>query len=371
MVKSNEWYSIGNVNSLDTPALAIYPERVKNNIDVLVKSIDDVKRLRPHVKTHKSSEVTKLMLAAGVNKFKCATIAEAEMLATAGAQDILLAYQPVGPKANRLAELTKKFTSIKFAALIDDFEVAKHIAGIFDASGQVLPVYIDLNIGMNRTGIIPQKALALYESANPLKGISIIGLHAYDGHIRDVDFTERTKKCDEAFATVVALRDSIELQFKKRLTIVAGGTPTYSVHCKRKEVECSPGTFIYWDKGYEDILQEQKYQHAALVVSRIVSKPSDDTICVELGHKAIASENPLDKRVFFLNAPDITPAGHSEEHMVFKIAPGTSYKVGDVLYGVPFHVCPTIALHDRPAIVVDHNVTEYWTTLSRNRKITV
>jgi D-threonine aldolase len=371
MVKNNDWYSIGNVGTLDTPALAIYPDRVKNNIDALVKSIDDVKRLRPHVKTHKSPEVTKMMLAAGVKKFKCATIAEAEMLATAGAPDILLAYQPLGPKANRLAELTKKFPSTTFAALVDNLDVAKHIATVFAESGQTLSAYIDLNIGMNRTGIVPQKALSLYEAASALKGIQIVGLHAYDGHIRDVDFAERTRKCNEAFATVVALRDSIESRFNKRLTIVAGGTPTYSVHSKRKEVECSPGTFIYWDKGYEDILKEQKYQHAALVVSRVVSKPTDDTICVDLGHKAIASENPLDKRVFFLNAPDITPAGHSEEHMVFKIAPGASYEVGDVLYGVPFHVCPTIALHDRPAIVVDHNVTEYWNTLSRNRKITV
>jgi D-threonine aldolase len=371
MVKNNDWYSIGNVSALDTPALAIYPDRVKNNIDALVKSIDDVKRLRPHVKTHKSPEVTKMMLAAGVKKFKCATIAEAEMLATARAPDILLAYQPLGPKANRLAELTKKFPSTTFAALIDNLDVAKHIAKVFVESGQTLSVYIDLNIGMNRTGIVPQKALTLYEAASALQGIQIVGLHAYDGHIRDVDFAERTRKCDEAFTTVVALRDSIESRFNKRLTIVAGGTPTYSVHCRRKEVECSPGTFIYWDKGYEDILKEQRYQHAALVVSRVVSKPTDDTICIDLGHKAIASENPLDKRVFFLNAPGITPAGHSEEHMVFKIAPGASYEVGDVLYGVPFHVCPTIALHDRPAIVVDHNVTEYWNTLSRNRKITV
>jgi D-serine deaminase-like pyridoxal phosphate-dependent protein len=371
MVKNNDWYSIENVATLDTPALAIYPDRVKNNIDTLVKSIDDVKRLRPHIKTHKSSEVTKMMLDAGIKKFKCATIAEAEMLAAAGAPDVILAYQPLGPKANRLAELTKKFPSTSFAALIDNLDVAKHISQVFTESNQTLSVYIDLNVGMNRTGIVPQKAMALYEAASSLKGIKIAGLHAYDGHIRDVDFAERTKKCDEAFATVVALRDSIESKFNKKLTIVAGGTPTYSVHCKRKEVECSPGTFVYWDKGYEDILKEQKYQHAAIVVSRIVSKPTDDTICVDLGHKAIAAENPLDKRVFFLNAPDISPTGHSEEHMVFKIAPGASYDVGDVLYGVPFHVCPTIALHDRPAVVVDHQVTEYWTTLSRNRKITV
>src|SRR5689334_20868999 len=119
------WFTINNIDSLDTPALAIYPERVGKNIQTLVASIDDVKRLRPHVKTHKSAEVTKMMLQAGVTKFKCATIAEAEMLAIAGAPDVLLAYQPIGPKAARLAELVKKYPKTKFSCLIDNLDTAK------------------------------------------------------------------------------------------------------------------------------------------------------------------------------------------------------------------------------------------------------
>src|SRR6476469_3327135 len=98
----SNWYEIKNIDQVDSPALIIYADRVKENIKTLINSIDHVDRLRPHIKTHKSSEVSRMMLDAGINKFKCATIAEAEMLATAGAKDILLAYQPVGPKANRL-----------------------------------------------------------------------------------------------------------------------------------------------------------------------------------------------------------------------------------------------------------------------------
>lgn len=371
MVTSSSWYTIDNIDSLDSPALVIYPERVRKNIGILISTIDDVKRLRPHIKTHKSSEVTKMMLQAGITKFKCATIAEAEMLATSGAPDVLLAYQPVGPKARRLAELASKFPGTKFSCLVDNTETARHIAAVFEKTSASLSVYIDLNVGMNRTGIISEHAMKLYEECFSLHGIKIEGLHAYDGHIRDADFAIRTKKCDEAFSPVISLRDSIEKKSGKRLIIVAGGTPTSSIHCKRKEVECSPGTFIYWDKGYEDILQEQKYLHAALVVTRVVSKPSENVICVDLGHKAIASENPLDKRVFFLNAPDLEPMGHSEEHMVFKTKSGATYEVGDVLYGVPFHVCPTIALHDKPAIVENNKIVSHWTTASRNRTITV
>lgn len=371
MTSEKQWYSIDNVNELDTPALAIYPDRVKENIRTLIESIGDIDRLRPHVKTHKSPEVSALMLKAGIKKFKCATIAEAEMLAIAEAPDVLLAYQPVGPKANRLTTLVKQFPSTNFSCLIDNINTAKHLSEICQQQNLSIPVFIDLNVGMNRTGIIPADAFSLFENCQPLKGIFITGLHAYDGHIRDVDLNTRKKRCDEAFATVLSLQQRIKSQFGKDLTIVAGGTPTYSIHCKRKEGECSPGTFIYWDQGYKTLLGEQHYLFAALVVTRIVSKPAPDTICIDLGHKAIASENPLSDRVTFLNAPNLQPVGHSEEHMVLKIEGTNDYQVGDVLYGVPFHVCPTVALHDRAAIVEKNNRLEFWNTLSRNRKITI
>src|SRR5687768_11286747 len=96
-----EWYELKDPDQVDSPALIIFPDRVKENIRILISMIDDVKRLRPHVKTNKSSEACRLMMEAGVEKFKAATISEAEMLAVSGAQDILLAYQPVGPKVKR------------------------------------------------------------------------------------------------------------------------------------------------------------------------------------------------------------------------------------------------------------------------------
>jgi D-serine deaminase-like pyridoxal phosphate-dependent protein len=367
----SNWYEINNIDQVDSPALVIYADRVKENIKMLIGNIDNTDRLRPHIKTHKSLEVSRMMLDAGVKKFKCATIAEAEMLAVAGATDVLLAYQPVGPKAERLAALKKKFPNVLWSCLIDNFDSAKAIAGIFSTQGLRINVFIDLNVGMNRTGIVPERAHDLFTECQSLKGIDIVGLHAYDGHLRDTDLSLRTKKCDEGFARVVDLEKKIASKFGKQLIIVAGGTPTFSIHSKRKEIECSPGTFIYWDKGYEQILQEQHYVHAALVISRVISIPAEDIICTDLGHKAIASENPLQNRVSFLNAPELEPIGHSEEHMVFK-NPGTKkYSVGDVLYGVPYHVCPTIALYENASIVENGLVKNQWLTDARKRKITI
>ena len=368
---SNEWYKINNVDGLDTPAVVIYIDRVKKNIQTLIQSIDDVGRLRPHIKTHKSPEVTSLMLEAGVKKFKCATIAEAEMLAMVAAPDVLLAYQPVGPKAKRLLNLVQKYPGTKFSCLIDNHQTAAELSEIFVKGGSNITVYIDLNVGMNRTGILPESAFDLYTSCESLKGIQIVGLHAYDGHIRDVDFDLRSKRCDEAFTRIVRLQQEVFSKKGRKLIIIAGGSPTFSIHCKRKEIECSPGTFVYWDKGYERLLSEQRFMPAALLVTRVISKPAPDIICIDLGHKSIASENSLTDRISFLNASNLKPIGHSEEHMVLRVDDEHDFKVGDVLYGIPYHVCPTVALHDQSAVVENNTLVKYWETLSRNRRITV
>ena len=365
------WFEIADVESLDTPALAIYLERVKKNIRTFVGSIDDVSRLRPHIKTHKSPEISAMMQEAGITKFKCATIAEAEMLGSIEARDVVLAYQPVGPKAKRLLTLVKKFPATKFSSLIDNPEIASRISEIFAREQTALPVFIDLNVGMNRTGIVPEDALDLYEHCKKLPGIEVVGLHVYDGHIRDKDLGIRKRRCDESFTKVETLKQQIKVSANKELTIIAGGTPTFSVHSKRKGIECSPGTFVYWDKTYEEILIEQHYLPAALVVTRIISKPSPNVICIDLGHKSIASENALDKRVFFVNAKNLQPIGHSEEHMVFSVEDDSNFEVGDVLYGVPYHVCPTVALHDKAYIIENNRLAKYWETLARNRKITI
>src|SRR4051794_13262142 len=111
------WYAIQNVNEIDSPALVVYLERVKENIRLLKSMIGDVLRLRPHVKTHKTAEAAMLLLHEGVKKFKCATIAEAEMLGHINAPDVLLAYQPVGPKVARFISLLKKYADTRFSCL--------------------------------------------------------------------------------------------------------------------------------------------------------------------------------------------------------------------------------------------------------------
>jgi D-threonine aldolase len=365
------WYTINNVDTIDTPALVIYPERVKENIQLLKSMVAGVEWLRPHVKTHKMAEVSQLLLEAGITKFKCATIAEAEMLGMAGAPDVLLAYQPVGPKIERLLQLVKAYPATEYSCLVDNIASAAAMASVFKNAGRELPIFIDLNVGMNRTGIKPgPDVLTLYLACQEMEGIKPIGLHAYDGHLRDKDLEERKRKSDAAFAPVLDLASEITKQGLPEPILVAGGSPTFPVHARRQGVECSPGTFIFWDWGYGQLLPEQKFKFAALVLTRVISKLDDQTLCLDLGHKSIAAENPF-PRVIFLNAPDIQAVSQSEEHLVVKVNPAHNYQVGDVFYGVPIHICPTCALYEQAYVVAAHEVKTTWKVISRNRFITV
>ncbi|MBX3256356.1 MAG: D-TA family PLP-dependent enzyme [Chitinophagaceae bacterium] len=365
---SAEWYNISNIQTIDSPALVVYKERVAQNIKLATGMVKDISLLRPHIKTHKMREVAQMQMQAGITKFKCATIAEAEMLALAAAPDVLLAYQPVGPKIDRFINLIKAYPNTHFSCLTDNTTAAQAIAEKANAHNIVIDVYIDLNTGMNRTGIPALKAMPLIDELQLLKGIRLVGLHAYDGHIRDIDPAARKKNSDEGFAPVAALKKQVQEKYGQLLNIVTSGTPTFPTHNTREHVECSPGTFVFNDWGYKHGIPDEPFEYAALIITRIISIVDKNTVCTDLGHKSVAAENPL-PRVHFLNAPDVTPVGQSEEHLVLKVADSSLFTPGDVLYGVPVHICPTVALYDKAYVVENNAVTTEWQVVARNRFI--
>lgn len=367
-----QWYRIENTEDIDTPALAVYPDRVLRNIRLLKEIVPDTERLRPHVKTTKSSAVIRMMMNEGITKFKCATIAEAELLASAGAPDVLVAYQPIGPKAKRLSALIQKYPATTFSCLVDNPGAAAELNDTMREIHHCLPVFIDLNVGMNRTGVDPgESAATLFRQLRKLDGLLPVGLHVYDGHIRDSDRNIRKQNCDDAFRPVTRLKAELQKSDEEPLIIVAGGSPTFSIHAERPEVECSPGTFVFWDYGYRHALPELPFRYAALLLTRIISLPATDLVCTDLGHKSVASENPLNKRIFFLNATDLEPVSQSEEHLVLRAPQGHVYKVGDILYGVPYHICPTCALYDTMEVVKNRQIIASWHVEARTRALTL
>ena len=196
-------------------------------------------------------------------------------------------------------------------------------------------------------------------------------MHVYDGHIRNPNINIRKTDCDQAFQQVETLQQRIIAAGLDEPIVVAGGSPTFPIHAQREKVECSPGTFVYWDKGYSEVCPEQPFIPAALVVTRVISLPDETKLCLDLGHKSIGPENELSRRVYFINAPQLKTVSQSEEHLVVEAGLGHGFKVGDVLYGIPYHICPTVALYERAYTVKKNKVKGEWKTIARDRKITI
>ncbi len=363
------WYEITNVSALDSPALLLYKDRLEHNIALANAMVGDVTRLRPHVKTHKSSKITQCQLAAGITRFKCATLGEARMLARAGAPDILLAFPLYGPRAEMFLGLQAEYPNLRFSVIVDATHAAQQLSQLAVAHQTRVRVYVDLDIGMGRTGApISAASLDLVGLCHSLDGLQLVGVHAYDGHVRERDAVKLYAQCDQNYTL---LQDFVEQARKScqlpSLEVIVGGSPSFPYYAVRPEVQCSPGTYVLWDQGYAQDCPQQEFLPAAVVLCRVISLPSPTTICVDLGHKAVAAEQPIDKRVTFLNAPDLRALRQSEEHLVLEAPLNHGYMLGQALYGVPYHVCPTVNLYSAYNIVEQGKVVDQWPIDARDR----
>jgi D-serine deaminase-like pyridoxal phosphate-dependent protein len=365
------WYAVANVGEIDSPALLVYPDRVEQNVRMMLGIAGGPERLRPHMKTHKMAEVIRLQTGLGIQKFKCATIAEAELTASAGATDVLLAYPLVGPKIGRFLDLVKKFPATVFSTIADDAGAMSALSAAVSAAGLTIELLLDIDCGQHRSGVAPgPRAVELYRMISQLPGLKPGGLHVYDGHICDTSLAARINACEAAYAPARTLRQELVAAGLPVPRAVAGGTPTFPMHARRSDVECSPGTCVFWDYGYASRLPDLTFQAAALLLTRVISKPGKDLVCLDLGHKAVASENPA-PRVYLLNLPDAKAITHSEEHLVIETAKAPAFAVGDCLYGIPWHICPTVSLHAEAVVVRNGRAVERWKVTARERRLTV
>ena len=366
MVKGSNWFEIDTVKDVISPALVVYPDRIEANIKMMIQIAGGTDSLRPHIKTHKIAEIINLQLKHGITKFKCATIAEAELLAKCDAPDILLAMQPVGINIHRFFELIVQYPNSSFSTIVDNDEIMLKMDTIASEKKPKVSLWLDINNGMNRTGITPNnKAVLLYQKMTLCANIITQGLHVYDGHIHESDFDLREEICDKDFELVVTLKSQIEQLGIKIKTIVAGGTPTFPIHAKRDHVEVCPGTPLLWDQGYADTYKDLKFLPAAVLVGAIVSKPSENLICLNLGHKSVAAEMSP-PRLKILNFDKLEQISHSEEHLVVECIESKQYAIGTICYAIPTHICPTVLKYDKVLTVIDGTITGHWNIAARD-----
>ena len=347
-----EWYQIIEEQSLISPALLLYPERIENNLKKMIKMTHSVSSLRPHIKTHKMCEIIELQIRYGIDKFKCATLAEAEILAKCRAKDILLAYQPSSINIKRFFDLMEQYPQSLFSTLVDHGEALTSLIKMAKSKAVPIQLWLDLNNGMNRTGIEPgPNAFQLYKDMWNDDHVVTRGFHVYDGHIKDKDLTKRKENCDRDFSSVKKLQEELESKGFKVKDIVAGGSPTFPVHLSYKNRQLSPGTTLLWDAGYQIKFPDLEFLPAAVLLTRVISKPSKNLLCLDLGHKSVASEMSL-PRVKFLGDHQFDQIDQHEEHLVVRCREPSRYYIGQCLYAVPYHICPTVSKYSEASIII-------------------
>jgi D-serine deaminase-like pyridoxal phosphate-dependent protein len=334
---------------LMTPALVVFLERVRENLKNLVSRAGGPSRLRPHVKTAKIPEVFAESVRAGIRHFKCATTREAEQLLAvlraegiAGA-DVLVAYPHLGPNLARLGTLARAHPESVLSVLVEDLEVAVP---------EPLGIFADVNCGMDRTGV-PLSERSTISAIVRRAGSRFRGLHAYEGHVHEGSYPERKAICfsiyDELMELSRALGGVPEL--------VTSGTPSFTAALEYEpfrgiEHKVSPGTVVYFDHRYHTDCEELDFVPAALVLSRVVSYPTDRRFTCDAGSKAIASEAGSPVAVI-LGHPEHEACEPNEEHLPFETAAARP-KRGDTVLLFPRHVCPTVNLAEE-ALLVDRS----------------
>lgn len=361
-------YHVKNAREIPTPALLIYKAAVAHNIRAIGEMMGGYARLRPHIKTHKMSQVARMELDAGIDKFKCATAKEAALLAAIGATDILISYHMVGANIDRVVGLKRLYPAVDLKIIADDADNIRALSNACAAAEVRLGAMVDVNTGMNRTGALPGAAsLALARQIAQSPGLQFAGLHAYDGHVGGNDPDVRQKTAVEAIEKAVDTRRLIERSGLEVEKLVASGSPGF-VHTQAVDEvdEVSPGTWIFWDTGYGDLM-ETPFQWAALVLSSVISATRADLITLDAGSKAIAPDTP-EPHFRALGLPDeIAFVRRNEEHQLLQLPKGTPRpQVGDQFYLVPRHVCTTVNLWDEVCVIDENGMfAETWAVDAR------
>jgi len=352
----------------------MYRPYLEHNLDRMLAIAGSPERLRPHCKTHKTREIIRLLLDQGVTRHKCATLREAAMCIEAGARDIVLAYQLVGPAVEQFASLAAQHPEVQLTALVDTPSAAEALSRAAVAKGVTVGAMVDLDTGLHRTGLPVERAADLSALIARLPGLRPAGLHVYDAQNNaHRDPAERTAAVERTLEPVLELAGALCRSGQAVPELLCGGSGTFPAYARRDSpVVCSPGTSVFWDHGYTERFPDMasEFIPAALVLGRVVSRPMPRHLTLDVGTKAIASDPPAGKRGRILGLEGAEAAVHNEEHWALISDRADQYQVGDHLLIIPTHICPCTNLH--PVLYVldgAGKLIDRWEVAARQRTL--
>lgn len=360
--------SPASLQEIPSPALVVELDKLTRNVDRLIDIAGRPERLWPHIKTHKTREITAMLMERGVRTFKCATLPELFLCAETGADEVLYAYPLIGPNVGRFVRLAAAFPQTRFAALVDSRATLSALTDAVAEHGPDIDVFLDLDVGMHRTGIGPgDEALHLCTAVAERAHMKFAGLHVYDGHNHQPNVDDRRAAAAECYAAADRFAERVRSAGVAVPLLIMGGTPTFPQYAEFPEAHLSPGTAVIHDWGYKSSLPDLPFEPAAFVLGRVLSTPSPGQITLDVGCKAIAADPP-GMRGYIPEIPEAQSVLQNEEHWILNVPEGQSFEVGTVVRVIPTHICPTFNLYEF-VYVVDANgsVVDTWDVAARGR----
>jgi D-serine deaminase-like pyridoxal phosphate-dependent protein len=356
---SDRPYKMAAPDALSTPCLLLFMDRFEFNMRKMGELLAstacgfDFRSLWPHVKTHKSLWVTQQMMQAGIQSFK-STPNELDMLREARAKTIFIAYPLVPKEALRVARLVRENSEMQF---IVQASHPNHVECLLDAAKEYdiqWHYFIDLDVGMHRTGTLPEKAFDFFRSLRGSGRFEFAGFHAYDGHNASPDLEERRKTSKASIDPLIKLFGKFDRENIRVPKLVMGGTPSFLTDLEYlarvnldTEVILSPGTWIFFDTMYTAILPGT-FDVAACILAQVMDLPQRVTATLNLGYKRWSiDQGPIEG----FSVEGMRVLGWSEEHTVVSVPGGEELHVGDYVLIAPRHVCSTINLWEHFSIV--------------------
>ena len=366
-------YRVPSVEDVLTPALVVYPEIIATNIERMLHLLGgDGDRWRVHIKTAKLGHTLRLLVDRGVRNFKCATTLELLVACRSGAADVLVAYPTVGANARRVREIADGFPDVRISVLAENEEQVQQW------QGSSVGVFLDINPGMNRTGIEQSrgdKVAALVRAIGD-ENLEFRGLHYYDGQYGGVEERERSSATHAGYDCLLKLVAEIQRSGVSVPEVITAGTPTFPSALAYEGFRgrgfihrVSPGTIVYCDAtSLAQLPAGYGFGPAVLVLTRVVSHPQEAMITCDAGHKAVSADAGV-PTCAVVGHPELTPLSPSEEHLPMAVAKGAARpQIGDPLYLLPRHVCPTVNNFDCALLVRDGQIESIEQVSARGRE---
>lgn len=359
-----------SLDALDTPAMIVNLELMEENIARLMAHFRELNvHVRPHLKTVKSPELARMLLAAGAIGGCVAKVSEAEVMAQGGIEDLLITSEIVGkPKLARLVALVREHTQIK--SVVDSLAGAQALNEAMREADLTLNVLLDLNVGQNRTGVQPgEEALALARQIGGMSNLRLIGVQGYEGHLQHIhDPQERAQRCRQSMQLLTSTAAQLRTESFPIEIVTTGGTGTGEICAACQGVtEVQPGSFVFMDTDYRNALGPV-YANALTILSTVISRAPNRAV-VDAGLKSLSIDSGMPEPK---NLPGVRYHPGGDEHGILTwgenvILPPGALSIGDRVEFIPSHIDTTINLHDTYYAYRDGKIAAIWPVSTRGK----